>query len=278
MFELLFVLSHALVFPEQKDIYLEVVGQNKSTEHKIFFAPHENEHVSNNYVAQQVLVYGGKFLVLRQRGQRLIALKIAQQEVFIDPNRMFTDLGIKQSIKKLNPNLNLQSMIYKDAIKRAKLLGQFVITSLGGLNTKNTWVAVHNNTQGYTGDGKGGVGNVSIERYQKKLANGANYLIAVSQLRGDEDDLFFVTKKSDYAQITANQWNAVLQNPRVTTDIDEDDGSLSVYAQMHNIRYINIEAEVQQGNLGEDHFSKQKQMVDFTFSLISSSAKPSKKL
>jgi len=91
----------------------------------------------------------------------------------------------------------------------------------------------------------------------------------VTQLTGDEDDLFFVTQQGDFNAMQANQWNAVLQNPLVTSDIEEDDGSLSVYAQMNNIRYINIEAERRTDNIGNNHLETQKQMIDFTFNLIS---------
>ncbi len=268
MYILYFILSHAVAFPEQNDIYLEVTGElNKNK--AVFFAPHENEHVSNQYVAQQVTEHGGKFLVLRQQGNRLIRLDINKQKVFIDPNRIFTVRGIKSSIKKQNPKLKVSSKVFKDAVKRAKILGKFVISQLGGLNHSNTWVAIHNNTQGYRGDNNQGIGDVSINRYQHKLDSGANYLIDVTQLTGDEDDLFFVTHQDDFNAMKINQWNAVLQNPIVTSDIDEDDGSLSVYAQMNNIRYINIEAERRTDNIGNNHLTIQKQMVDFTLNLIS---------
>ena len=269
MYILYFLLSHAVAFPEQSDIYLEVTGELNTNSNNVFFAPHENEHVSNEYVAQQIAEHGGKFLVLRQHGNRLISFDINKEKVSIDPNRMFTDLGIKSSIKKKNPKLNINSETFRSAVKRAKSLGQFIISQLGGLNQSNTWVAIHNNTQGYRGDKKQGIGDVSINSYQHKLDNGANYLINVTQLTGDEDDLFFVTQQGDFNAMQANQWNAVLQNPLVTSDIEEDDGSLSVYAQMNNIRYINIEAERRTDNIGNNHLETQKQMIDFTFNLIS---------
>jgi len=269
MYILYFILSHAVAFSEQSDIYLEVTGELNKNNNNVFFAPHENEHVSNQYVAKQVIKHGGKFLVLRQQGNRVITLDIDEHKVSIDPNRMFTDLGIKSSIKKQNPKLKINSKTFKNAVRKATALGKFVISQLGGLNHSNTWVAIHNNTQGYKGDNNNGIGDVSINRYQKKLDNGANYLIDVTQLTGDEDDLFFVTKRSDFNSMQVNQWNAVLQNPIVTSDVEEDDGSLSVYAQMNDIRYINIEAERRTDNIGNNHLTKQKKMIDFTLNLIS---------
>jgi hypothetical protein len=274
MFTLLLMLSHALSFPDQGDIYLEVTGQSDPNSPWVFFSPHENEFVANQYVAKQVNKKGGVFYVLRQRGEREITFEFNQngvkKSVIIDPNRMFSDKGIKESIEKLNPNLPPQSALFKKAVKRAHALKTFVLNQLG---ENKTWLAVHNNTDGYEGDDKGGLGDVSIVRYQTKLNQGAQYLIDVSYLgltqnNIDEDDLYFVTQQQDFDAMQNSQWNVLLQNPIVTSDPEEDDGSLSVYAQMHNIRYINIEAERIKENLGTNHLEVQKKMIDFTFDLL----------
>lgn len=274
MITLLLILSHAIIFPEQADIYLEVTGERKVTAPWVFFAPHENEFVINDYIAKQVNDKGGQFFVLRQRGEREIVFTFQEgktnKEVRIDPNRIFTDKGIHASIKKLNPTLDPQSSLFKHATKRANALGNFVLTQLG---TNKTWLAIHNNTNGYDGDGKSGLGNVSIIRYQHKLESGAQYLIDVTQ-QGlvknniDEDDLYFVTEQKDFNAMKQAHWNAVLQNPMVTSDPNEDDGSLSVYAQMQGIRYINIEAERMAGDIGSNHLATQKNMVDYIFKLL----------
>ena len=272
MFALLLVLSHALSFPEQGDIYLEVTGKYTSDTPWVFFSPHENEFVANDYVAKQVNNKGGVFYVLRQNGQREInfIFNADEQRVKIDPNRMFTDKGIKASIKKLNATLDPQSHLFSQAVNRAHALKAFILKKLG---TDKTWIAVHNNTDGYEGDDKGGLGDVSIVRYQTKLNQGEHYLIDVSyraltQHNVDEDDLYFVTEQQDFDVMSNKPWNVLLQNPIVTSDPEEDDGSLSVYAQMHNIRYINIEAERAEGNIGSNHLEVQKKMVDFIYTLL----------
>lgn len=287
MYNLLFVATQVLTFPQQNDICLEVVGKSEQAPWA-FFAPHENEFVANAYVANKIKQYGGVFVMLRQRGSRYVVLTFDNKELFIDPNRMFTPLGITDSLKKLNPELNLElatdSLLFKQAVARATLLGRFVIKQLGGVyqnspaNRGKTWVAMHNNTQGYEGDNKSGVGDVSIYRYQKKLKNGAQYLIDVAQSRHavDEDDLFYVTERADFQQMKKHDWNVVLQNPVVITDPEEDDGSLSVYAQKHGVRYINIEAEraltLPSGKIwGENHLAIQQKMVDFTFQQLTRS-------
>jgi hypothetical protein len=46
----------------------------------------------------------------------------------------------------------------------------------------------------------------------------------------------------------------------------ENDGSLSVYAQMNGIRYINIEAERAYQGKGDDHLPMQIKMLNYTLS------------
>jgi hypothetical protein len=267
MLSLLFASSLAVSFPEQDDIYLEVIGNEKTINHQVFFAPHEDEHVINEYLAEKVSKTKGLFLILRQAGQREISLSINNQNILVDPNRIFTLKGIKDSITKLNPELAISSTNFQQAVSRSYALGKFIVAKMGGLNKQKTWLAVHNNTQGYKDDGKGGIGDVSMIRYRFKLNTGAKYLINLTPLVGDEDDLFFVTNKQDFLQMQSKGFNAVLQNPIVTSDIEEDDGSLSVYAQMNGIRYINIEAERQYEGQGEDHLPMQIKMLNYTLSL-----------
>jgi len=131
-----------------------------------------------------------------------------------------------------------------------------------------SWIAIHNNTNGYDGDGCDGRGTISIKRYQKKLASGANYLIKVHDANIDEDDLFFITGTTDYKAMAEANWNVVLQNPEVANDPSEDDGSLSVLAEKHNKRYVNIEAERSDDGFGSDHLKEQQQMVDLMFQLL----------
>jgi hypothetical protein len=267
--KLALLLSQALTFAEQPDIYLETVGKITPEHNWSFYAPHENEHVVNQYVANQVNKRGGIFIVIRQKGQRLIELTIDNKVISVDPNRIFTDLGRQATIKKLNPSLPPQSLTFNKALIRSKKLSLFVLTTMGGEKNKRTWVAIHNNTNGYAKDGKNGLGNVSIIRYQKKLDNGAQYLIDVAGHKSkDEDDLFFVTDANDFNAMDKRGWNAVLQNPSVAHDIDEDDGSLSVYAEMKGFRYINVEAERKDKLFGEDHLEVQTKMVNFTFDLL----------
>lgn len=265
MLSLLLMVSQLVSFNPQPDIKLEIIGTQSKDKNWVFFAPHEDENISNNLVKEKISQYGGLFVILQQNGQREITLTLNETNLQIDPNRIFTEEGRRSSLHKLNPNVLPNSDVFRQGIHRAEQLSAFIINAMGGINKKNTWIAMHNNTNGYTNDGHNGLGTISINRYKKKLDSGSKFLIDVHVSKHDEDDLFFVTDKTDFNLMKQSKWSAILQNPAVAHIKDEDDGSLSVFAEMKGIRYINIEAERELNGFGQDHRQIQQQMVNFTF-------------
>lgn len=265
---LAFLLMQSVLFPSQQDISLEVV-KGEESQPWVFFAPHENERVVNQHVSQKIREFGGVFVILRQHGDRHIQLSIDENLYEIDPNRIFTDTGRKNSLSRLNPNLSSDSPRYLKALAKATSLADFILDNMDA-EQATSWIATHNNTNGYDDDGNDGRGTISIKRYKKKLDSGANYLIQVHDADIDEDDLFFVTEASDLEIMANANWNVVLQNPKVAHDPLEDDGSLSVLAEMKGKRYINVEAERSDNGFGSDHLSEQKAMVDLTFQILMS--------
>jgi hypothetical protein len=267
------LLSFSVVFPAQPDIAIQVTENKEKRQDLIFIAPHENESVANQYLRDKIKTEGGKFIELRQYGKRLIELKIDGNTLRVDPNRIFTPLGRRATLRKLNPNIAPNTSLFSSGLARAKQLADFLLNHLkkSSLSKTFSWIAMHNNTNGYTDDGKGGEGTISIVRYQKKLAGGSKFLIKVNRTSADEDDLFYVTDPIDFAQMKKDGWNAVLENPIVKTDINEDDGSLSVFANQSGIRYINIEAERKGTNGGNDHLKEKQRMIDYIYTIQSSS-------
>ena len=283
MKSLILLASLTVQFPQQTDISLEIVDnsqhltrvQENLTQAQpvnlVFFSPHENENIANNYVKSKVMQSGGRYVVLKQFGNRLIKLKVNEKIIAIDPNRIYTHEGRRSTLLKLNENLTEQSELFKQALAKTEQLGNFILQNIHVNNPDTFWVAVHNNTDGYGEDGNNGTGTISIKRYQKKLDSGSKYLIDVTKGKHDEDDLFFVTHRSDFEKMKQQGWNAILQNPAVALIKDEDDGSLSVLAEMKGMRYINIEAERISEDGGSDHLKVQQQMVDFIYTLFQTS-------
>ena len=70
----------------------------------------------------------------------------------------------------------------------------------------------------------------------------------------DTDDFFYVTQLDDFELCKENGYNVIKEksNP-------EDDGSLSVYANLNEIRYINIETENDDNKV--DLYKKMLQLI-----------------
>lgn len=267
------IFSQVVFFAPQSDISLEVVTGNNN-QPWAFIAPHENEHIVNDHVAKKIMQHGGTFVVLRQNGNRLIKLRIDGNEYKIDPNRIFTDRGRQLTLSRLNPSLDITSELFQAALQRTERLAEFIMSTMAAEQV-SSWIAIHNNTNGYKGDDKGGRGNISIKRYQKKLAEGADYINKVNDAGKDEDNLFFITDPLDFCAMSDANWNVVLQNPEVANDPNEDDGSLSVLAEMRAKRYVNIEAErADTDGFGQDRVEDHKQMVDLMFELLLTEQRP----
>ena len=185
-------------YPYQPDIFLEIHQSPNYRGPVYFLAPHENEHVINEYLIEQVRKKGGRFIILRQRGDRHLKLTFQEQEFEVDPNRIFTPLGARRSLLRLNPGLDDASPQFARAHQRAVDIGSMILGLMGEPEKGAIWIAVHNNTDGYDGDGKGGLGTVSIERYRLRHQSGAKYIKSLNRGKGDEDDLFFITSPSDF--------------------------------------------------------------------------------
>ena len=149
-------------FSEQSNIKLEVIGQASNKPNWAFFAPHENENVANDYVTQQIIERGGVFVMLRQDGKRLLGFEVDPFEVKIDPNRIFTEQGRRNNIIKHNPKLRTNTYVFHRAMRLSAALAKLIVSTMGGKDPSRTWVAIHNNTHGYLGDNKQGIGNISI--------------------------------------------------------------------------------------------------------------------
>lgn len=251
-------------FLQQPDIYLEVHEGKASP--LVFFAPHENEHLINPTAIDEVQQHGGRLLIMRQAGKRLLELTFKEGNAWLDPNRMFTADGVRSSIMRENPDIS--ATLAEKAIARGVQIGRFALAIMA-LDSKSIIITLHNNTPGYDNDGKGGVGTVAMGRYQKLAEKGAYFLEDLHIGRHDEDDFFFITDRRDFEHMKRDNWNLVLQNPGVATRRDEDDGSLSVYAAQIGLRYFNIEAQRKNDDgSGEDHVAEQQAMFAYLMNYL----------
>lgn len=191
----------------------------------VMVALHENESTSVR-AAKAVIGSSARLVELKHSGSRNVSFTLKGKRYAVDPNRIFTDAGIRKSLKPYSA----------EGHAAIKGLATELLKHIRGRGV----VALHNNTDG---------GNLTIKSYQR----GGNYARDASQVHvsptHDADDFFFVTNRWVFELLKSSDYNVALQSGNVT-----DDGSLSVYCARKGIVYINVEAQ-------SGHGSKQAQML-----------------
>ena len=179
---------------------------------KAFVHLHQNETTALKAARAIVKAKGGSVLTLVHSGERNVVFHLRKTRYEFDPNRIYTDKGIKKTLLQFGHySLAAHREVSKLANKITSLLPQGKI------------IAVHNNQDYSLNDYLPGHG----------LAADAT-LLHVNQ------DHFFrnfylVTQKKDYKRLKQLKFNSILQAKQAT-----DDGSLSVF--LAGSDYINVEA------------------------------------
>jgi len=156
----------------------------------------------------------------------------AASGVVYDPNRMFSEEGLRRNLDRLNPTAEewakraVLEIVAKD---RARFVRRLTPPGKGLL------VALHNNARGYSVKDEVAI---SEEVSLKDEAHPHEFLLC--------------TDPVDFAKLKASPFNVVLQGKPG----GEEDGSLSRLMATRGIRYVNIEA-------GIGKASEQKAMLDW---------------
>lgn len=220
--------------------YCTLKTQGNSNKIASFISLHDNENTSVEvYLSLTDTLNDITLYELQQTGERLLKYGIDKKEYSFDPNRIFSKIGVNNTLVKYN-NVYPQELDDKLQAFADTLLSIITPTS-----TKGYIVAIHNNTDN----------NFSVLSYNTK-----DTLEVFTSPMEDPDDFFIVTLKEDFEYFKSLQLNVVLQSENVV-----DDGSLSIYCQNKKIPYINI--EVQHG-----HKTQQINMIQKTYSLIKNRA------
>jgi hypothetical protein len=194
-----------------------------------FAMPHENEQTAFQTALAWLHKNGGTLLRVEQSGNREVIFA-GPQRCTVDPNRFFSDEGLRKNLAKLNgaaatPQLQFASIrAFADAF-RSEMLS--CVSKL----PQPVVVALHNNRHISLGD------DYSIRSY---LPGGDSRAEAAAREGnpavidpGSPDNFFLVTSAVDFEALRAH-YNVVLQAQSPT-----DDGSLST--QLPGYRYINLE-------------------------------------
>ena len=140
----------------------------------------------------------------------------------LDPNRIFTNDGVRKNLIKLNNNVSKSELN-----KTIKLISEDRDEFFESISppAEGLLIALHNNIREYSIDNEIPLSTeVSIK----------------NKNHPDHHNFFICTNREDYNLLKKSPFNVVLQDKQ----IENDDGSLSWYASKKNIRFINIETRL----------------------------------
>lgn len=193
---------------------------------------HEDEQTSIEASLEYLRDNSGSLTYLKHDQTRRIEFELDGEMYSIDPNRIYTDQGIENTLEDGD---NYSEAAHEEVAVLAETILQFY-----EFDRQDVVIAMHNNQ----------INGFSIESYAKggNLAHNAERV----HIEEDQDinDFFYLTDERFYEFLTDRGFNAMLQDEDEVTD----DGSLSVYSGMQGKPYINVEA-------GHDHLEKQLNML-----------------
>jgi hypothetical protein len=239
--------DRSLPIDEEKTIILgskscKLILKGKLENNAIFLSLHDDENTSViafNEVSQSI--DNPVLIELQQSGSRFIKYGYNGLDYLIDPNRIFTEIGINNTLKKNNKTVPAE---LKVALKKVSIQ---LIDLILPKDKKKYIVAIHNN---------------SNDNYSAKSYVGSNDAEKIYMNPSeDPDDFFFVTNLQDFEFFKTKKRNVILQSLKAL-----DDGSFSIYCARINQPYINIEAQ-------DGHKETQKLMIKEAYQLIQSKQK-----
>lgn len=197
----------------------------------LFVHLHSNETTAAE-VAQAVSAKRSiPFVRIRNGNERLIPFRLSSYAYRFDPNRMFSDSGIRKTLSLHNTSTDA-------AFSAVKAFSDTVLTLL---DTGKIIVALHNNTN---------------DRFNILSYKAVDMPVHINN-NHDPDDFFLTNDEEIFNRLRDLDLNVVLEDAAKV----EDDGSLSLYCSRQNIRYVNVEAE-------HGHEQEQMQMLEMLLQLI----------
>lgn len=179
---------------------------------KNFIHLHANEKPALVAATRYIKKHGGSLITLKHQGTRNISFTLHKKHYEFDPNRIYTDSGIKKTLSTFG---NYDKQAHQEVKKLAK--------KISTLLPKGKVIAVHNNHY------------YSLKNYLPGNKNAQDAALVNSERTSFFRNFFLVTKKQEHTRLVHKKFNSVLQvkNPK-------DDGSLSILLKDRD--YINIEA------------------------------------
>lgn len=204
---------------------------------------HDDEQESVDAAVTVLEKCGGRLVELTHSGERRVVFSLDENSYSFDPNRIFSKAGVR---------LTLRNEVNRDAKvpeKAHRAVDEFAAQFIGyfKLDKAPAFITLHNN----------GDGGLSIHTYEPGGDWAADTDVLHVSSTIDPDEFYFVTDRRIYEELKERNANVILQD----NTIKRDDGSLSVFAGRHGIRYINVEAQ-------PEHFQEQIRMIETAVKII----------
>ena len=192
---------------------------------------HENEQTAVQAAAALLRQRPGMLIELCSRGRRVVSFRDGLRPLAFDPNRIFTDAGIEQTLRR-------HASLTPAARQALRALRDRVLALLDG-PPEQPVVALHNNRGG----------RYSILQYRPGGDHAADARALAIHPDQAPPDFFVVTREHLFERLRDQGFNVVLQSDQPT-----DDGSLSVWFARQRRAYVNVEAQ-------HGHLAQQGQML-----------------
>lgn len=182
---------------------------------------HDDENTGVQAALDIIKKFGGQVFELRHSGRRNITFKLDGVEYEFDPNRMFTDTGLTDSLERFGP-------VSDEAVAAVRSFANDLLEQVKPFELQ-VMVTLHNNDGIFSIESYAAAGLYEADAQQVSINN-----------EKDPNDFYFVTENDIFDYLAQLEQNVVLQdNVNVT-----DDGSLSVWCGSHQIPYVNTEVQI----------------------------------
>lgn len=205
--QLTYAMNHLVMVGDEQVKIKHIAGRGKT-----FIHVHHNEQTALKAAQAVIRKEGGSLITLEHSGGRNIVFHLHNKRYEFDPNRIYTDQGIKKTLSALS---HYTPAAHREVKKLADKIKQLL--------PKGKVIAVHNNASYSLKDYLPGN---SLEQDAQAI-----HILPRNYYR----NFYLVTKIGDFLRLKSQGYNGVLQKNTAT-----DDGSLSVYLAKND--YINVEA------------------------------------
>lgn len=181
---------------------------------------HDNEFTSVQAAQAVLQTRGGTLIRIDNKGERLIRFQFQGRQYAIDPNRIFSRVGIEEAFKD-EPSYNYE------VIDELEKLGRRLLSLIP--DSTRCVIALHNNTDEAW----------SIKSYVNGGERQTDAREVYLNEKQDADDLVLTTDVRLFREMSKAGYNCILQHNKKA----KKDGSLSIYFGELNRQYVNIETQ-----------------------------------